>query len=83
MIRINLLPSGRKKAIVLPSSLIYGLIAVVVIVITIGVFTHTLNKQISTKKADIAAKQQKLKQLEIALARADVEIKYSCYCRGM
>jgi Tfp pilus assembly protein PilN len=67
MIRINLLPSGRKKGTVLPPPIIYGIIAFVVVLIATGGFFFHLSKQISAKKAEIAVKDQKLKKLQSAL----------------
>lgn len=67
MIRINLLPSKKKKALILPPALIYGIVATVSIIIAIAAFTYHLNKQISAKQAGIVAKETKLKQLQIAL----------------
>jgi len=67
MIRINLLPSKKKKAFVLPPALIYGTTAMVVIIISIIAGTFFLNGQVSSKKADIAEKEKKLKQLQAAL----------------
>lgn len=67
MIRINLLPSKKKKAFVLPPALIYGTTAMVVIIIAIIAGTFFLNSQISSKKTAISAKEKKLKQLQAAL----------------
>jgi len=67
MIRINLLPTGRKKAAIMPPTFIYGLIAVVIVIIAIIAFTFHLNKQISAKQQNIYTKEQKLKQIEAAL----------------
>ncbi|UCD36413.1 MAG: PilN domain-containing protein [Nitrospiraceae bacterium] len=71
MIRINLLPSGKKKVLVLPPTILYGMIAVVIAVIAVIGLTFYLNKQISAKQADIEAKDQKLKKIQAAL----VEVK--------
>ncbi|RJR20580.1 MAG: hypothetical protein C4581_03150 [Nitrospiraceae bacterium] len=67
MIRINLLPSKKKKAFVLPPALIYGTTAMVVIIIAIIAGTFFLNSQISSKKTAISVKEKKLKQLQAAL----------------
>jgi Tfp pilus assembly protein PilN len=67
MIRINLLPSGRKKAAIIPPVFIYGIIGVVIVIIAIVAFTFHLNNQISAKQANINTKEQKLKQIEAAL----------------
>lgn len=67
MIRINLLPSKRKKTFALPSALIYGIAATVVVIMAVIAGTFFLNKQISSKQADISAKEEKLKKLQAAL----------------
>ena len=67
MIRINLLPSKRKKTLVLPPAIIYGMVAVCIIIVAVIAFTVYLNKQIATKQADISAKEQKLIKLKAAL----------------
>jgi type IV pilus assembly protein PilN len=67
MIRINLLPSKRKKALVLPPAIIYGIAALVVVIVSIIAGTFYLNKQVSEKKADLYTKEQKLKKLQAAL----------------
>lgn len=67
MIRINLLPSKKKKAFVLPPAFIYGIAAMVVIIIAVIAGTFFLNNQISSKQAAISEKEQKLKKLEAAL----------------
>jgi Tfp pilus assembly protein PilN len=67
MIRINLLPSKRKKALIIPPSAIYGAVALVVlIIITVGL-TMYFNKKISTLQNDIFAKEQRLKSLNAKL----------------
>ncbi|MBI5663848.1 MAG: PilN domain-containing protein [Nitrospirae bacterium] len=68
MIRINLLPSKKKKkAFALPPALIYGIAAVVVVTITVIAGTLYLNKQVSSKQEELTAKEQKLKKLQAAL----------------
>ncbi len=71
MIRINLLPTGKKKAVVLPPSLIYGVIVMVILVITIGGFIFYLNGKITTLRADVTAKEQKIAQLAVALKKVE------------
>ncbi len=68
MIKINLLPSKRKKALLIPPTILYGIIGLVVVIMAIIGFTYYLNKQISAKQADIYAKEQTLKKLQTALA---------------
>ncbi len=67
MIRINLLPSGRKKALILPPSLLYGILAALISLIIIIVFTVYLGRQVSAKERDITAKEQKLSALQAKL----------------
>ncbi|MBI4682824.1 MAG: PilN domain-containing protein [Nitrospirae bacterium] len=67
MIKINLLPSKRKKTLVLPPTIIYGMVAVCITIVAIIAFTVYLNKQIVAKKADIYTKEQKLIKLKAAL----------------
>jgi type IV pilus assembly protein PilN len=67
MIRVNLLPSKRKKALILPPALIYGIVAVVLVIISIIGFTVYLNKQIAAKQTEIQGKEQTLKKLQSAL----------------
>lgn len=67
MIRINLLPSKKKKVFVLPHAFIYGIAAMVAVIISIIAGTFYMNSQISSKQADISEKEQKLKKLEAAL----------------
>jgi len=67
MIRINLLPSKRKKAFALPPVFIYGIAAMAFVIVAIIAGTFFLNKQISSKEAEISAKEQKLKKLQAAL----------------
>ncbi len=67
MIRINLLPSKKKKAFALPSVFIYGIAALAVIIIAIIAGTFYLNNQVTSKRDEINAKEQKLKKLQAAL----------------
>ncbi|KPJ98677.1 MAG: hypothetical protein AMK71_11030 [Nitrospira bacterium SG8_35_4] len=67
MIRINLLPSKRKKAFLLPPVFIYGIIAMVVVIIVILAGTFFMNNQISSKQDDLSEKEQTLKKLQAAL----------------
>ncbi len=67
MIRINLLPSGKKKALILPPSIIYGVLATVVSIICVIGFTVYLGKQISAKEREIASQEQKLNSLQAKL----------------
>ncbi len=67
MIRINLLPSAKKKGFTLPPVLVYGLVAVGVLIIGMVAFTFYLNGKISDMQADIFTKEQKLNELKIVL----------------
>lgn len=64
MIRINLLPTKRKRALVIPPTVIYGAVSLVVLIIITVVLTLLLNKQISTVKNEIFAQEQRLKSLQ-------------------
>ncbi|UCH80438.1 MAG: PilN domain-containing protein [Nitrospiraceae bacterium] len=67
MIRINLLPSGKKKPLVLPPSILYGILAALISIIFIIGFSFYLSKQVSAKEQEIAVKEQKLKSLQAKL----------------
>lgn len=67
MIRINLLPSKKKKALILPNVLVYGVFVTLFIIIAAAAFTYHLNSQISSKQSSVLAKETKLKQLQAAL----------------
>jgi type IV pilus assembly protein PilN len=67
MIRINLLPSKKKKAFAIPPTFIYGIAALVVVIIAVIAGTLYLNNQVSSKQDEINTKEQKLKKLQAAL----------------
>ncbi len=67
MIKINLLPSGKKKAIILPPNIIYGIVATVISILVFAGFTVYLNRQVSAMQAEIITKEQRLKKLQAAL----------------
>lgn len=69
MIRINLLPSGKKKTVIIPPSIIYGAIATVLIIIVSVVVLIFLNKEISSLQAEAAVKENKLQQLQATLQK--------------
>jgi type IV pilus assembly protein PilN len=71
VIRINLLPSGRKKAVVLPPSLIYGAAVLVLVIIGLVVTTVYLNKQMSAMNHEISTKQKKLNSLKARLKEVE------------
>ncbi len=66
MIRINLLP-GKKKPLILPHILIYGIIGTFVLIIVLVVFGVYLNKKVSAMQSDISVKEQKLNELKETL----------------
>lgn len=66
MIRINLLP-GKKKPLILPHVLIYGIIGTFVLIIVMVVFGVYLNKKVSAMQSDISVKEQKLNELKETL----------------
>jgi len=71
MIRINLLPSGRKKAVVIPPTFIYGA-AVLVFLFVVAVFSaFYLSIQISAVKEDIFAKEKRLNELKVVLKEVE------------
>jgi Tfp pilus assembly protein PilN len=67
MIRINLLPTKRKRALIIPPPVIYGAVALVVLIIITVILTLFLNKQISTVQNQIFAQEQRLKSLQSRL----------------
>jgi Tfp pilus assembly protein PilN len=66
MIRINLLP-GKKKPLILPHVLIYGIIGTFVLIIVMVVFGVYLNKKVSAMQSDVLVKEQKLNELKETL----------------
>lgn len=70
MIRINLLPSS-KKPLMLPPTLMYGIAAVVILMVVLIGGGLYIGKQLSALQAEITAKEQKMKELQAAL----VEVK--------
>ena len=65
MIRINLLPTKRKKkAIEFPIHFIPGIFVTVIAAVLMIVYYFYLNNQISTMKADKAAKEQRLIEIK-------------------
>ncbi len=69
MIRINLLPSGKKKTVIIPPSLIYGVISTVLIIIIAIVILIFLNKEMSSLQADVTVKEARLQQLQATLVK--------------
>ncbi len=71
MIRINLLPSGKKRAITIPPTFIYGTIASILMIVAIVVFTIYLNGNISKMESDIFIKEKKLNELKVVLKEVE------------
>ena len=70
MIRINLLPTAkRKKTLILPQPFIYGIAALLLVVIAAVSLTFYLNGRISDVEADIFTKQQRLNELQVVLLK--------------
>ena len=69
MIRINLLASGKKKAVTIPPAIIYGAIATVLIIIISIVVLIFLNKEISSLQAAVVVKENRLQQLQVTLQK--------------
>jgi len=67
MIKINLLPTKKKKTLILPRPFIYGIVATIVLLVVVIMLTFYLNKQITTMKNNLFAKEQRLKQLQAKL----------------
>ncbi len=73
MIRINLLPTAKKKKkpLILPVPFMYGIAALLLFGITAGAVTFYMNHQISEIKADIFAKEKKLNELQVVLKKIE------------
>lgn len=71
MIRINLLPTKRKKAAAVPRPLIIGAIAFVLCLIVLAAFSVYVTKQISAMKTDISAKELQLAKLKTKLKEVE------------
>lgn len=67
MIRINLLPSKKKKAFALPPAFIYGIAATALVIVAVIAGTFYLNRQVSLKREELTTKELKLKKLQAAL----------------
>ena len=67
MIRINLLPSGRKKAVVIPQVIMYGIIALIALFIILTGYAMYQGGNISDLEASVFVKEQKLSQLKVVL----------------
>lgn len=70
MIRINLLPT-KKKPMIIPPVLIYGVIATVLVLAALIVFTVYMSKKVTNMQAEISTKEQKLNQLKVALKEVE------------
>jgi Tfp pilus assembly protein PilN len=69
MIRVNLLPSGKKKRVIIPTSLVYGVLSTVVLIVIIAGMIAYMNRQVSSIKKDITRKEQKLNQMRVVLQK--------------
>jgi type IV pilus assembly protein PilN len=73
MIRINLLPTRKKKRkpLILPPPFLYGIGALVlVIIISLGMVIY-MNGKVSDLKEDIAAKQKRMQELKVVLKKIE------------
>lgn len=77
MIRINLLSSARKKAVIIPPVFIYGGIAAGLILLIMVGGMFFINSKISNVQAEMAVKQQKLTQLKAKLKEVKNYEKYN------
>ena len=71
MIRINLLPSGRKRAMVIPPVFIYGAVVLVFLLVVVVISTFYLSSQISAVNEDIFVKEKRLNELKIVLKEVE------------
>ena len=70
MIRINLLPTAkRKKTLILPQPFIYGIAALLLAVIVAIPITLYMNSRISDIETDIFTKQKRLNELQVVLQK--------------
>jgi Tfp pilus assembly protein PilN len=67
MIRINLLPSAKRKVFVLPPVLIFGIIGTVLLIGVMAAFAFYMNGRISAMEADIFTKEKKMNELKVVL----------------
>ena len=70
MTKINLLP-GKKKAVAIPPAIIYGVIALVLVIAGTVIFTFYLNGRVSAMQADVFAKEKRLNELKAALKQVE------------
>jgi len=73
MIRINLLPTAKKKKkpVILPTPFMYGLGALLVLIITAGAVTLYMNSHISDLQAGIFTKEKRLNELKVVLKKIE------------
>lgn len=67
MVRINLLPSGRKKSMKLAPVITYGAVVTFILIIVMIAVSVFMNSKISDMEDENFAKEQKLKELQVAL----------------
>ncbi len=73
MIRINLLPTAKKKKkpLILPPSFMYGIAALLLVIIVAISLTFYMNGQISDLNAGIFKKEKRLKELKLVLKKIE------------
>ncbi|HEW81478.1 MAG TPA: hypothetical protein ENH18_03810, partial [Nitrospirae bacterium] len=73
MIRINLLPTAKKKKkpLILPAPFMYGIASLLLLIIAAVSITFFINKHISNLKADIVVQEKKLDQLKVVLKKIE------------
>lgn len=71
MIRINLLPSGKKRALIIPPTLIYGAGVLVVLLVVVVASTFYLSSKISDVKEEIFVKEKRLNELKVVLKEVE------------
>ncbi len=73
MIRINLLPTAKKKKkpLVLPEPFMYGIAALLLLIITGAAVTFFMNSHISNLNTSIFQKQKRLNELKLVLKKVE------------
>jgi len=73
MIRINLLPTAKKKKkpLILPAPFMYGLAALLLLIITAVSLLFYMNSQISDINDEIFLKQKRLNELQVVLKKVE------------
>ena len=73
MIRINLLPTAKKKTkpLILPVPFIYGMASLLLVIIITLALTFYMNSRISDLKTDISTKEARLEELSLVLKQIE------------